>query len=448
MTSSHSERTAELDQVLDSAVPHPDATEPAASGRRKRRFDIAPLRHRQYRLLFIGQTISIFGDAFYAIALPWLVYQQGGGAAQLGTVVAIYGVCRLGTTPIGGILADRIGAWRVMMCSDLARLVLGIALAVVAGSGRGGIVAVSVLGAFIGLFAGLFTPASLAITPVLLPAEELHAGNALSSAAIDGASLIGPAIAGLAVATLNIGVAFAIDAVTFAVSAGCLAAIGAAIRSRAPVSKPEGDIESIGFWQLVRSSALLRAILLVTTVANLTVGGMIRIGLPALAKTDLDAGSTGYGGLLSSFSAGCLCGGLVIAVLSSLRRPGVAAMLSGLGMGVSVILLPYAGLAGALVALFVAGATSTVTNVLVFTLLQRNTPSHLLGKVMSAVTFCGLGLFPVSVALVGAFVSHYGAVDVFVLTGVLLILAFLTGLTRPALRQQVAGPRPMSSSAG
>jgi MFS family permease len=439
VTSSYSESTTELDQVLDSAVPHP-AAEPEPGIKGKPKLSIAPLRHREYRLLFLGQTISIFGDAFYAIALPWLVYQQGGGAPQLGTVVAIYGVCRLGTTPLGGIFADRIGAWRVMMFSDLGRLLLGVALAVVAGSGRGGLPVICVLGAFIGLFAGLFTPASLAITPTLLPAEELHAGNALSSAAIDGASLVGPAIAGLAVATLNIGVAFAIDAATFAVSAGCLAAIGAAARSgRAQAGRVKPELESIGFWQLVRSSALLRAILLVTTVANLTVGGMIRIGLPALARTTLSAGSTGYGGLLSSFSAGCLAGGLVIAVLSSLRRPGVAAMVSGLGMGVSVIALPYAGLAGALIALFLAGATSTITNVLVFTLLQRNTPSHLLGKVMSAVTFCGLGLFPVSVAIVGVFVSHYGVVDVFVVTGVLLILAFLTGLTRPALRQRIAG---------
>lgn len=418
----------------------PAETRPATP--RRRRFDIAPLRHREYRLLFTGQTISTFGDAFFAIALPWLVYQIGGGAPQLGTVVAVYGICRLAATPLGGILSDRIGAWLVMMAADFGRLLLGVALAVVAATGHGGVIVICVLGGLIGLFAGLFLPASLSIAPTLLPADDLHAGNALSRTGIDGASLIGPAVAGIAVAALDVGVAFAIDAATFAVSAACLATIGAAARRRPQRGGRSATARdrSIGFGHLLRHSELLRAILLVTTVANLTVGGMIRIGLPVLARTTLSAGSIGFGGLLAAFSAGSILGGLVIAGLGSIPRPGVVAMLSGLGMGAAIVAVPYAGLIGAVVALFIAGATSTVTNVLVFTLVQRTTPSHLLGKVMGAIMFAGLGLFPLSVAAAGVFVDRFGVVTVFAATGVLLILAFITGLTRPALRQPVTVP--------
>jgi MFS family permease len=428
---------------IDEAAPATAAEAAPPSGwtrLRNGRFNVAPLRHREFRLLFLGQTVSVFGDAFYAIALPWLVYQMGGGAPQLGLVVAVYGVCRLATTPLGGILADRVGAWRVMMVSDLGRLVLGIILSVVAFTHTGGFVLIGVIGAFIGLLAGLFLPASLAITPTLLPDDDLPAGNALNGTAIDLSSLAGPAIAGLAVAVVAVGVAFAIDAATFAVSAACLAMIGAAARRRAASTgdRPHGGIPApSGFLQLVRRSDLLRAILLVTTVANLTVGGMIRIGLPVLAKTTLAAGSTGLGVLLAAFSAGCLAGGVGMAFLTRLRRPGLVAMISGLGMGVSVIAVPLAGLAVAVAALFLAGVTSTVTNVLVFTLVQRNTPGHLLGKVMGAITFCGLGLFPVSVAAAGLFVDRFGVVTVFVATGVLLLAAFVIGLTRPALRRPV-----------
>jgi MFS family permease len=407
---------------------------PPASTRR-RRFDFALLRHREYRLLFTAQTTSAFGDAFFAIALPWLVYQIGGGARQLGTVVGVYGVCRLAATPLGGVLADRVGAWRVMMVSDIARLLLGTGLAVVAATGRGGLPVIAGVGALIGVFAGLFLPASLAITPTLLPADRLHAGNALSRTGMDSANLIGPAIAGLAVAALPVGVAFAVDAATFAVSAACLAVIGAAHRTTA--GRKKDAAKAPGFLHLLRTSDLLRAVLLVTIVANLTVGGMLRVGLPVLARTTFDAGSIGFGELLAAFSAGSILGSLVIAGLSGIARPGVVAMLSGLGMGIAVIAVPYAGLVGAILALFIAGGTSTVTNVLVFTLVQRSTPSHLLGKVMGAIMFCGLGLFPVSVAAAGLFVDRFGVVTVFGATGVLLIAAFLVGLTRPPLRRPV-----------
>src|SRR5690606_25649584 len=97
---------------------------------RARRFrpqlSLAPLRSRGYRLLFAAESTSVFGDAFHAVAVPWLVYQLGGGARELGLMVAAYGLCRLATTPLGGILSDRIGPWQVMLVSDLSRMLLTV----------------------------------------------------------------------------------------------------------------------------------------------------------------------------------------------------------------------------------------------------------------------------------------------------------------------------------
>ena len=159
---------------------------------RARRFrpqlSLAPLRSRGYRLLFAAESTSVFGDAFHAVAVPWLVYQLGGGARELGLMVAAYGLCRLATTPLGGILSDRIGPWQVMLVSDLSRMLLTVAIVTTTAVGVRDLLVVGTLVAATGLGAGLFQPAAYAITPRLLPPEQLQAGKAfIFSRAYDSA---------------------------------------------------------------------------------------------------------------------------------------------------------------------------------------------------------------------------------------------------------------------
>ncbi|WP_431912948.1 MFS transporter [Micromonospora carbonacea] len=405
--------------------------------RRRLRLSLAPLRSRDYRLLFVAESVSVFGDAFHAVALPFLVYQVGGGARELGLLVAGYGLCRLATTPLGGILADRVGPWQVMLASDLLRLAATVPIAVAAVAGDPGLVLIGVLVAVAGLGAGLFQPAAYAITPRLLPAEQLQAGNALHSAAGFAAGLVGPGVAGLVVVLLSPGVAFGVDALTFAVSAACLAVIGAHHRRAAPAAAPPAagaPPPRLTFWRLLRGSPLLRTVLVVTAAANLTVGGMVRVGLPSLASADLAAGAEGFGGLLAAFTGGSLAGGFFTAGLTGLRRRGVTAMLAGLVLAGAVALVPFTGYVGALVALAVAGVASTVTNVLVITVVQQHTAPHLLGRVMSAILLAALGLFPLSGAAAGLVVDAYGSPVLFLATAATLGAAFGFGLSRRVLR--------------
>jgi len=447
------------ESVTDSAPE--STTETAAAGTAARRFrprlSFAPLRSRGYRLLFAAELVSVFGDAFHAVALPFLVYQLGGGGRELGLLVAGYGVCRLATTPLGGILSDRIGPWRVMLISDLSRVVFtaGIVAAAVADNPSVPVIAVLVAGT--GLGAGLFQPAAYAITPRLLPADQLQAGNGLHSTASFTAGMIGPGVAGLVVAALSPAVAFGVDAATFAVSAVCLAMIGGVARGTVPPppppppvdddgpqpgragpdgGAPPSDAPPVGFWRLLRESALLRTVLLVTAAANLTVGGMVRIGLPSLSNGELAAGAGGLGGLLAAFTAGSLVGGLFSAGLAGLPRRGATAMVAGMTLGLAIAAVPFAGYLGAVVALVVAGLASTVTNVLVITTMQQSTAPHLLGRVMSAIVFAALSLFPLSTVAAGLVVDRYGSTAVFLASGATLLAAFAFGLSRRELRQR------------
>ncbi|MFB6887986.1 MFS transporter [Kitasatospora sp. NPDC056327] len=407
----------------------------AGRARFRPRIGLAPLRSRGYRLLVIGQGTSEFGNAFQVVALPMLVQALGGGPRRLGLVVAAYGAGRLAATPLGGILADRFGARRVMLAADLGRLLATVGLCAAAAGGAADFRLIGALALLVGVGAGVFLPAAWAITPTLLPAGDLHAGNALNSTVTFGAGLLGPAVAGPLVAWLDPAAALGLDAATFAVSAVTLLLIGRADVTAPP--RPISERASVprNLGALLRESPLLRAVLTVTVVANLTVGGATRVALPALATDDLAAGAVGLGVLLAAFTGGALVGGLFAAGLTEAGSRGRTAMLSGLVMGAAIGLTPFTGLAGAVPLLFLAGAAATVTNVLVVTGVQRSTPPALLARVMAAVTFCALGVFPLSVVAAGAAVQAFGSRAVFAATGLCLLAAFGYALTRREMRE-------------
>ena len=430
-------------------VSAPAAAAPSLRARFRPRLTVAPLRVRPFRFLVLGQAVSEFGNAFQVVALPLLIFARGGAAAQVGLVVSAFGFGRLITTPVAGILVDRYGAVRIMAVSDLGRMLLAAGLTAVAATGWGGTAAIALIAGPVGLLAGLFMPAEWAVMPGLLPAEDLAAGNALNTTITYAAGLVGPSIAGLVVGFADPAVAFGVDAATFAVSALTLvviarlrltAASAANSRSKSKAGArskaADGDRadEPKGFLGLLRTSPLLRAILVVTIVANLTMGGLNRVALPALATKEFGAGARGLGVLLAAFAAGSMIGGLFAAGFASVRSRGRAAMLSGLVLAAAVTLTPLAGLAGAAVLLAVAGVAATVTNVLVVTTVQKGTPPHLLGRTMSAIMFSGVSLFPVSVAVVGFLVDAYGSNAFFYITGASLLTAFCFGLTRKAIR--------------
>src|SRR5690349_21615914 len=152
-----------------------------------------PLGVRSFRLLCGGQLASTIGDYCYAVALPWLVLSEHGGAILLGTVLACYGVPRTALIPAGGVLADKVGPRTLMLAADAARCVLVAGLAVLAARHVATLAALGPIAALIGAGEGLFIPASFAIMPSLLDGERLAAGNALSTAAVQAGSLLGPA---------------------------------------------------------------------------------------------------------------------------------------------------------------------------------------------------------------------------------------------------------------
>jgi predicted MFS family arabinose efflux permease len=429
--------------------PDSPATE-SAPPRRRRGLRAGPLRVRNFRLLMGGQLVSTVGDMFYAVALPWFVLSNGGSPRDLGIVLAAYGIPRAGSVLLGGMLSDRVQPRLMMLVADIARALLVGGLAAIVLLNLHTLWILCAIAAPLGLFEGIFLPASMAILPSILEDDDLQAGNAINMATVQVATLAGPGVGGVIVASVRSGVAFVIDAITFVVSALALAGMrgnraAAGAHPDAPTATVETTDEATPaessaqepktFWALLRVSRLLQVGLTVSIVANLAFGGLIEVALPDLAHGPLHAGATGFGLMISAFGAGALTGSLIGAMLGRLPRRGLIALLMSLVQAVFVAIVPFTGgLTGATISIALWGIANAMSNVLLITLLQQKMPRALLGRIMGAFMFANFGLYPLSVAVGGLVVDRFGPAILFPITGAMMFGAILYGIAQRELR--------------
>lgn len=401
-----------------------------------------PLKYRDYRLLFAGQFVSGIGDGFFAVALPWLILSHVGGPQALGLVLGANGITRALSTIVGGWLSDRIRPRRVMLIADTARVLLVSAFAAVSFSGHAQLGVLCALSAAAGIFSGAFIPASFAMTPEILPDEALGAGNSLSFTYMSLAALIGTGLAGIVVARGSTSAAFALDALSFIVSALTLWAMRPA-RPHAPNTNIDTSATqavdtvqpALSFWRFVGGSQLFQLILVVVIAINLVLNGVIEVGLPAFAHGSLQAGATGYGLLLAIWGGGALLGGLAGSLLTRWPRQGILISSLFALQGMAMVFLPLSGmLVGALAAAGAMGLFNGLGNVCFSTMVQKLLPRELMGRMMGAIAFCNFGLNPVSVTLAGFAAARYGASAVVMISGALSVLVMLLAVTPRALR--------------
>jgi hypothetical protein len=430
----------------------------APEARRRARYAAAwrsgPLSVPAFRLLSVGQFASTVGDYCYAVALPWLVLSGHGSTTLLGTLLACYGVPRAALIPAGGVLADRLSPRATMLAADTARCAFLVVFTVLAARHTVSLTVLGPLAALVGAGEGLFIPASFSVLPALLDPARLTAGNAFFGAAQQAGSLLGPALGGALVAAAGSAPAFGVDAATFAISALTLAFIpgrpgGPAPANAAPANPAPANpdpanpdpanadgqqaskeaIPASGVLTLLRTSRPLQVVLLLVLAANLTSGGLSSVALPALAHDRWDA--SGYGALLACLAAGSIAGTLTAARSGGLRRPAVVATLVFTGMALASAVTPFAGgLVGAAAALLVMGAGNGLGNTIMIPRMQMAFPPRMLGRVMSALMFCAMGSFPLSVAVTGVIVRHLGPAAFFPIDGGVVVAAALIGLSQ------------------
>lgn len=308
-------------------------------------------------------TTSQLGDQFALIATPWLVMQMTGDPLVLGLVLALEGAPRALFMLIGGAVTDRFSPRMVIIVADIARLILAALMAFAILSGAIALWMVFAFTSGFGLIAGFAVPAGNSIVPRVVDDADLQACNATVMGGSQLMGFVGPVGAGALIgyfttSLTGVGLAFAIDALTFAVSALMLSRMTRGGEFLATDSDAEPFSQAVWrgltfFWH----TEIMRTMFLIIAGVNLLFVGPIMVGIPVLAEQRLPEGPVAFGLLMSGFAGGNLCGYLAAALLPELGSGhlrlvlvtllgGFAAVLAVMGSIVSTwtILVLLAGL--------------------------------------------------------------------------------------------------------
>lgn len=401
------------------------------------------LREREFRLLFGGQAVSVLGDRMATVALAFAVLEVGGSVSTVGLVLAASTFPLVATVLAGGVLADRVSRRAVMVVADLVRVASQATMAALLIAGAAEVWMLALLAGVAGVATGFFSPASTGLLPEVVLAEQLQPANALRTGAAATGEILGPAMGGVLVAAAGAGWAIAIDAVTFATSAACLAMLRVPTRVPAARSSLVADLRD--GWLAFRSRRWVWTFVLYFTLVNLLWGAWGTLG-PVVADVDL-GGATTWGVVLAAMGVGALAGSLVAARVRP-RRPLVFAALAD-----GLFALPLAFLAATppvpLIAFgaILSGAGMALAISVWESTLQRHVPGESLSRVSSYDWFGSLAFYPLGLAVWGPIAAAIGI-------GVSLWLAFGLGLAAtlallsvPDVRHLPAAPAPASSPA-
>jgi MFS family permease len=405
---------------------------------------LAPLRFRDYLLLFGGQLISNVGDAFHLVALPWFMLSSGGGAQALGIVLSAYGIPRAGAVLLGGSLSDRLRPRRLMLLADIVRAFLVGVLAALILEGHPSLWSLCVVSAFLGTFSGLFTPASWSVTPDVLPDDYLQAGNALQTSSMQMATVLGSSLAGFVVSRFQSGIAILIDALSFVVSAVTLAlmSLGKGKHTHTHNETQEDGGESVDtsmtFWQLLRRSRYLQILLAMVIFMNMGNGATFGVALPVFVHDVVRAGANGYGFILAAFSVGAVVGALGAGALGKIPHRKMVGLVFFLVQSIAIGSIPFSHNVVTICGVMVlAGTMNGQGNVIFITVMQQALPRHLLGRIMSALAFANFSFYPLSVALGGSLVAQFGVVLIFLADTALIGVPCVFGLLQREFQQDI-----------
>jgi MFS family permease len=402
---------------------------------------LSPLRHRDFRLLMGGMSVSLIGDGVFIVALAWQVYAVSNTPSALASVGIAMTVPTITCLLLGGAVSDRFDRRRVMLVADTVR---AIALGTLAGLSLTGALALwhlLVIGVVYGAATAFFDPSSDALVPELLPAELLAQANSLSQLIRPVAlRLAGPALGGALVAALGAGGAFALDAASFLVSAAALVAMSRTHRPSPGAGEGSTLRQVATGMRYVRSHAWLWATLASAAVAYLLFMGPTEVLLPFVVKNELHGGAGQLGLVFAAGGFGSLICALAIGThglpgrsMTFIYGTWTAATLAVAGYGLAHALW------GLMIVSFAFNGLETAGTIAWATAKQRHVPIALLGRVSSLDWLISIGLLPLSFALTGSVSAAVGVRTTLIGAGLLGALVTAAALLVPGVRE-IDGP--------
>ncbi|HEX8026151.1 MAG TPA: MFS transporter [Candidatus Limnocylindrales bacterium] len=388
------------------------------------------LRHRNYRLFFAGQGLSLVGTWMTAVAQSWLVLQLTGSAFDLGLIGVFQFTPVLILGLFGGIIADALPKRSTMYVTQAIAMGVSFILFVLSATHTVQLWHVYLLAVVMGVRNAIDMPTRQAFAVEMVGREDVGNAVALNSAMFNGARIVGPAVAGLVIGSFGVAPAFLVDAFSFLAVLGALFAMDPdTLRSAPRIDRPDSvravvDNLAEGLGYVRTTSIVLLAVIVIGVVA--TFGMNFSIVIPPLAAGPLNVGAAGYGFLMAASGAGSLLAALFIAFRGT--RPSrllTGALLLGVADCAVGISRSYPA---DLVLMFVAGAGAISMMATANTTMQLAVPDHLRGRVMSVYTTVFAGTTPIGALATGAVAASAGADVAIFLGGGVSLVAGLAGI--------------------
>ena len=370
---------------------------------------LTPLRHRDFRLLWAGMTVSLVGDGIFLVAMAWQAYELWNAPAALSLLGIGMTIPTIAFLLPAGVLSDRLDRRTIMLYADVGRAVVIAALAALSLSGMLTFWELTVIVALYGVGTAFFTPAFEAIVPDVVPARDLAAANSLDQFVRPIAlRLAGPALGGVLVAGLGTGGAFAVDAASFVASTVAIFFMRppAHVRSEHVGSSVAAVREALTF---VRRRVWLWGTLGSATIAYLAFMGPAEVLLPYVVKNELHASAADLGLVFAAGGIGAIGAALIMGQRGHPRRDvtfmyatWTLATLAVAGYGLATSSWQL------MVACLLFNALETAGTIVWATIKQRHVPASLLGRVSSLDWLISIGLLPLSFALTAPVVALVG----------------------------------------
>ncbi|WP_406398601.1 MFS transporter [Streptomyces sp. NBC_00879] len=400
---------------------------------------LAPLRHKNYRLLFIAFVVSMLGDGVWLVALPWVAIELGGNSSDLAMVVGAESVGLISCVLIGGALADRYPRKAVIGWSYVAALAALATLAVIHVIGQLQVWQLVGAALVLGAAAAISGPASDAFTPDLLPEKDLHAANALESIVRSLAvRMVGPAVGGLLISLVDSFSIIVLNAVSFGIAAACIATITPLPGSAGQAGAEDAEGTPVPYREALRylfNERWLWVLIVWSGLVLLLQSGPRQVLLPFVIHNDLSGGPRDYGMLIATTGIAAVVASFLIGSRKPPRdypRWMLLAWTAGAAPLALMVFVPSFWILLPLGAMY--GFFSTVGNVYWSTLVQTSVPNAVRGRVISIDWLGSLALVPLSAVLAGVSTNRTFVVWLFVLGGVLPVLLTLFTLRWVDLR--------------
>jgi MFS family permease len=393
-------------------------------------------RHRNYQLFFGGQLISLTGTWMQSVAESWLVYRLTGSSALLGVTsfAALVPVFLFAT--VGGTVADRVNRHRIILTTQTLSMILPLTLAALTLSGRVQVWHVFVLASCLGVVNAFDIPARQAFVVDLVGREDLANAIALNSTMVNGARIVGPAVAGILVAAVGEGWCFLVNGISYvAVLAGLLLMKLPARPARA--AHASAWRETVEGFRFVAGTAPIRALLLLLGMMSFA-GMPYSVLMPVFAESILHSGPKGMGVLMAASGAGSLGGAIALLSRRGVQGLGRWVATAAAAFGVALMCFSLSRTFWLSVLLLVpVGAAMMIEMASSNTLIQAMVPDALRGRVMAVYSMMFMGMAPFGALFAGWVAERVGAPATVAMGGVVCVVAAgIFSMRLPLLRPQ------------